>query len=78
MAFLSNCILYIFAAGFLNSVQGVFLASKIDSASTTGLPVLDGVTLKAFHDNGIHGEVVGFAAKEERECGIVVLGRYFK
>ncbi|CAJ0608134.1 unnamed protein product [Cylicocyclus nassatus] len=53
--------------------EGVFLASKLGDASATGLPVLDNATLKLFHDNGIHGEVVGFAAKEERECGIVLL-----
>ncbi|VDM72879.1 unnamed protein product [Strongylus vulgaris] len=64
------CLLH---ALLIHSSIGVFVASKLDFASTTGLPSLDSKTLEVLHANGLHGEVVGRAAEHRRECGIVLL-----
>ncbi|CAJ0608119.1 unnamed protein product [Cylicocyclus nassatus] len=55
------------------STHAVFYATKMDAVSTTGLPHLPELNQRIFHENGFHGEVIGFAAKREEECGIVLL-----
>ncbi|CAJ0591884.1 unnamed protein product [Cylicocyclus nassatus] len=55
------------------STHAVFYATKMDAVSTTGLPRLSELNQRIFHENGFHGEVFGFAAKREEECGIVLL-----
>ncbi|CAJ0604868.1 unnamed protein product [Cylicocyclus nassatus] len=46
----------------------------MDAVSTTGLPHLPELNQRIFHENGLNGEVIGFAAKREEQCGIVLLG----